>query len=199
MKKILLVSLFVSIGCLSFAQVIQRPNPVVLRSKFENYLPTKPLPVYLRPINNNYLATLPLPVYIRAIFDNKLPLAPEPNSIIGVAIRDNNSEASRSISPDGPGHPQTVNESMESQPLVSQNYPNPFSSRSTISVEVTKLSNIRLVVTSTTGQQVIKQELMNVGPGRYEFSLDRGNLAPGLYFYNVQVNDKSVSKQMIVE
>lgn len=81
---------------------------------------------------------------------------------------------------------------------VSQNYPNPFSGTSTITVNLKNNANLSLEVTSLTGQQIMVKERGYVNAGTYYFQVDASDLPTGIYFYTVTADDSKVTRKMIV-
>jgi len=81
---------------------------------------------------------------------------------------------------------------------VSQNYPNPFSGTTTITVDLEKNATLSMEVTNLTGQQIMLKERGYVNAGTYYFQVDATDLPSGIYFYTVKANNSSVTKKMIV-
>jgi hypothetical protein len=82
---------------------------------------------------------------------------------------------------------------------VSQNFPNPFNSTSTVYVNVEKATNLSMTVTNILGQQVQEVNMGNVASGRHQFVIDATDLTSGIYFYTVYAGKESVTKKMIIE
>lgn len=82
---------------------------------------------------------------------------------------------------------------------VSQNFPNPFSATTTVSVDLETASNLSLVVTNMTGQKVIELNKGNVPAQTHTFTIDASNLQSGIYFYTVTAGSSQVTRKMIVE
>lgn len=80
---------------------------------------------------------------------------------------------------------------------VSQNYPNPFDGKTTITVYLQKAANLSMQVSNMLGQQVIEINRGNVSAGTYYFQVDGANLQDGMYFYTVKANNSEVTKKMI--
>lgn len=80
---------------------------------------------------------------------------------------------------------------------VSQNYPNPFDSKTTITVNLQKAANLSMLVSNILGQQVMEIKRGNVSAGTYYFQVDGANLQDGMYFYTVKANNNEVTKKMI--
>jgi hypothetical protein len=82
---------------------------------------------------------------------------------------------------------------------VSQNYPNPFSGTTNVTVQLEKASELSLVVTSMTGQKVIEINKGQVPAQTHTFTIDASSLRSGIYFYTVTAGESQVTRKMIVE
>ena len=82
---------------------------------------------------------------------------------------------------------------------VSQNFPNPFSSVSTVNVKLEEAANLSLVVTNLTGQKVIEMNKGQVPAQNHTFTIDASKLQSGIYFYTVTAGTSQVTRKMIVE
>ena len=82
---------------------------------------------------------------------------------------------------------------------VSQNTPNPFSTTSTIEVNLNKRANLSLEVINMVGQKVLTIDKGEVAAGKKQFTIKAADLKPGIYLYNVRVNNAAVTKKMVVE
>jgi hypothetical protein len=81
---------------------------------------------------------------------------------------------------------------------VSQNYPNPFTGTSTITVNLPKSANLSMKVSNILGQQVMDLQRGYVSAGTYYFQVDGAKLQDGVYFYTVKANNSEVTRKMIV-
>ncbi|RKX24204.1 MAG: hypothetical protein DRP46_13595 [Candidatus Zixiibacteriota bacterium] len=82
-----------------------------------------------------------------------------------------------------------------------QNYPNPFNPTTAISFELSQQANVSLEVYNILGQQVSQLVNGELQPGVHIYEWDSGKiegLSSGIYFYRLQVDDKSVSNKMTV-
>lgn len=81
---------------------------------------------------------------------------------------------------------------------LEQNYPNPFNPSTTIKFSIPEISDVKLTVYNSLGQRVA--ELVNniLEAGSYSFSWDASNVASGLYFYELNSNNFSSVKKMIL-
>lgn len=82
---------------------------------------------------------------------------------------------------------------------VTQNFPNPFSSTTTVNVDLQEAANLSLVVTNMTGQKVMELNKGFVPAQNHTFTIDASNLQAGIYFYTVTAGSSQVTKKMIVE
>ncbi len=82
---------------------------------------------------------------------------------------------------------------------VSQNMPNPFSNTSTVEVNLNEAASLSLEVVNMVGQTVYRIDKGEVPAGEKEFTIDATNLKPGIYLYNVRVNETTITKKMVVE
>lgn len=83
---------------------------------------------------------------------------------------------------------------------VSQNYPNPASTETTINIELpTKGVDVNLEVRNTIGQIVFTDSKGNVNNIQNSFIIDVSDFSPGVYFYTVKINEQTITRKMIVE
>ncbi|MCI0448474.1 MAG: DUF1028 domain-containing protein [Chlorobi bacterium] len=79
-----------------------------------------------------------------------------------------------------------------------QNYPNPFNPSTTITFDIAKLSNVKLVVYDVTGSEVTVLADNMFHRGQYSVNFDASNLASGIYLYQLRADDFIDTKKMIV-
>ncbi|MDD3011193.1 MAG: T9SS type A sorting domain-containing protein [Bacteroidales bacterium] len=91
-----------------------------------------------------------------------------------------------------------TNEIEQSAFNVSQNYPNPFNGQTEITVTLSQNTNVSVEVFNLMGQKVYGTE-NNANAGTQTFTIQANDLQPGVYFYSVTANNKTISKKMIVE
>ncbi|QQS35315.1 MAG: T9SS type A sorting domain-containing protein [Ignavibacteriales bacterium] len=83
---------------------------------------------------------------------------------------------------------------------LEQNYPNPFNPSTTIKFSVPEISNVKLTVYNALGQKVAELVNNTLEAGSYSYSWDASNVASGLYFYELNTNNfSSVKKMMLVK
>ena len=81
---------------------------------------------------------------------------------------------------------------------LSQNYPNPFNSNSKIKMQISKLSDVKLIVYNILGKEVSTLVNEKLNPGTYEIIFDGSNLPSGVYFNKLTAGDFSDTKKMIL-
>ncbi len=82
---------------------------------------------------------------------------------------------------------------------VSQNYPNPTSGLTSIDIYVDSPSKASVSFVNILGQTVLTENLGKLNQGKNTVELNVSSLNKGIYFYNVNVAGKVVSKKMIIE
>jgi len=81
---------------------------------------------------------------------------------------------------------------------VSQNYPNPATGETNISVTLAKASSVQFEVTDVVGKVVYSEAYRNFVAGKNNITLNTQGFASGIYNYSVITNDNKVTKQMVV-
>lgn len=81
---------------------------------------------------------------------------------------------------------------------LNQNYPNPFNPTTTISFQLSEVSNTTLTIFDTTGRQISEIVNSKLSPGVYSYSFDASGLASGVYFYKLSTNRGTEVKKMIL-
>ena len=82
---------------------------------------------------------------------------------------------------------------------VSQNFPNPFSDKSYVNVNLQKKTDLKLEIFSLLGQKVYETNMINAKQGLNSITIEANKLFPGVYFYTVKAENISITKKMIVE
>ena len=82
---------------------------------------------------------------------------------------------------------------------VSQNYPNPATDETMIMVTTETTGQINLTLSNVLGQIVYRTAQNANHPGSNAFRLNVSNLDAGIYFYTIEIGNKSVTKKMIVK
>jgi len=81
---------------------------------------------------------------------------------------------------------------------LGQNFPNPFSARTTFPYEMKKTGNITFRLVDMAGKEI---STVNVGkkvPGQYTYDLDAMNLANGVYFLQMIVDGSQSMRKVVV-
>lgn len=91
----------------------------------------------------------------------------------------------------------------QSNDILSQNYPNPFSYSTTIDFEITESKRINLTVFDFSGNYVKTLVDADYSKGKYTTAWDATNsggnpVASGIYFYILKADNRQLSKKMIV-
>jgi hypothetical protein len=82
---------------------------------------------------------------------------------------------------------------------IGQNYPNPFSGKTIIPVEVKSAKDITVKISNIVGQEVYSNVFSHIHTGVNHLEVDAASLTSGVYFYTVHVNGESITNKMIVE
>jgi hypothetical protein len=72
---------------------------------------------------------------------------------------------------------------------LGQNYPNPFNPTTKIDFNIPKAGFVKLTVFDETGREVSQIVNENLAAGSYSYNFNAANLASGIYFYMIKVND----------
>jgi hypothetical protein len=81
---------------------------------------------------------------------------------------------------------------------LSQNRPNPFAGRTTISFALPTESPVNLSVYDVTGRQVITLVDGTQSAGLHSVELDSRILTPGVYFYRLVADGEAVQRKMVI-
>jgi hypothetical protein len=94
------------------------------------------------------------------------------------------------------GTPEISSEAVAS---VSQNYPNPFSKETQITISLVKASEVKLAVFNITGQLVLSEDMGYRNAGSFTAKISADELPTGVYFYTVEAGSQKVTHKMIVQ
>ena len=81
---------------------------------------------------------------------------------------------------------------------VHANYPNPFSEATEIAFEAPEATHVRITVYDMLGRRVETAYDRMVSPGRYRVEYSAGDLAPGTYFYHVEMGRFRETRAMML-
>jgi len=79
-----------------------------------------------------------------------------------------------------------------------QNIPNPVRDNTEISFYLPEATKAKLSLTNALGQEVFTKSNKDYKKGLHKVSLQRANLASGMYYYSLQTNTKIVTKQLTI-
>ncbi|MCF8403930.1 MAG: T9SS type A sorting domain-containing protein [Bacteroidales bacterium] len=82
---------------------------------------------------------------------------------------------------------------------VSQNYPNPFTGKSWVNVNIRQNTSLTLEVTNILGEVVYSIPEKQVHTGALRLEIDASNFTSGIYFYTIKAGEAVVTKKMIVD
>ncbi len=77
------------------------------------------------------------------------------------------------------------------------NYPNPFSSSTTIQFNLPEAGQLSLSIWNLLGEKVAELAYGNYDAGNYSIPFDASQLVPGMYHYKLEVNGETTSRTMI--
>jgi hypothetical protein len=82
---------------------------------------------------------------------------------------------------------------------LEQNYPNPFNPTTTIEFTLPEdVENVRLTIYNALGEKVAELVNGKMEAGRYRYQWNAGNVATGLYIYELKTNKFSSVKKMML-
>ena len=81
---------------------------------------------------------------------------------------------------------------------VHANYPNPFSEATEIAFEAPEAAHVRITVYDMLGRRVETAYDQTVAPGRYRVAYAARDLAPGTYFYHIEMDRFSETRAMVL-
>ena len=90
-----------------------------------------------------------------------------------------------------------INDIFEDDTVLSQNYPNPFSKRTTISFSIQKQEYVTLKIFNLAGIELANPLNEQKEAGTYKLNINATKLAVGIYYYSLKVGEKNVTKKMI--
>jgi hypothetical protein len=101
---------------------------------------------------------------------------------------------------------KNINQSIPEKFKLYQNYPNPFNPITKIQFSIPGLSNqyhfkgmnVKLVIYNSLGQEVEMLLNRELNPGEYEVEWDGSNMASGIYYFTLSVNDIFITRKMVL-
>jgi uncharacterized protein (DUF608 family) len=115
-----------------------------------------------------------------------------------VTVTDNAKLSALEIREDGTMIEEPEPDKIPSDYFLKQSYPNPFNQITRIHYGLPKAAQVRINLYNISGQKVdvIVDEKQKAG--YYSVDFDAENLASGIYFYNIEANDFSQTRKMIL-
>jgi hypothetical protein len=80
--------------------------------------------------------------------------------------------------------------------VVSQNFPNPFSNETAVTIYLSGSSDVELEVTDMTGKVVSSFNFGHKNAGNHRLVINGSSLNEGVYFYTLKTEDSKVTKKM---
>ena len=77
-----------------------------------------------------------------------------------------------------------------------QNVPNPVIDNTSISFYLPEDGNAKLTVSNTLGQEIMTLVSDNYSKGMHTIQMDANTMSTGVYFYKLEANNKSITKQL---
>ncbi len=77
-----------------------------------------------------------------------------------------------------------------------QNIPNPVMDNTSISFYLPEDGDVRLTVSNTIGQEIMTLASDNYTKGMHTIQMDANTMSTGVYFYKLEANKKSITKQL---
>lgn len=82
--------------------------------------------------------------------------------------------------------------------VLYQNYPNPFNPVTTIAFDLPKPGTARLVIYDILGREITRLVNAPMTAGRHEVPFDASPLASGVYYYRLEFDGKSLTKELML-
>ena len=81
--------------------------------------------------------------------------------------------------------------------LKIQNYPNPFSTSTTIEYELHQTANVEIMIFNHLGQQIEKMVRTDGQKGKYQITWNASNLPNGIYFVRVRAGREMATGKVV--
>ena len=81
---------------------------------------------------------------------------------------------------------------------LGQNFPNPFRIKTSIPFSLSRSSDITLVVKDILGRPIKILLNREMPPGNHQVECDASDLAPGIYFYQLQLDGVFLTRNMVI-
>jgi hypothetical protein len=81
---------------------------------------------------------------------------------------------------------------------LKQNFPNPFNPSTSISFDLPEMSDVKLAVYNTVGQEVAVLVNSSLQAGIYTYVFDASSVPSGIYFYRIRAGEFVETKRMVL-
>jgi hypothetical protein len=95
-------------------------------------------------------------------------------------------------------NPEASIDTEDASSLELSQYPNPFSSETTVEYTLENASEVSYTLVDLTGKTILEVNEGNVMAGTHEITIDGANLANGVYYFNMTAGDAQTTHKMIV-
>ena len=93
---------------------------------------------------------------------------------------------------------QNISSEIPSDHTLMQNYPNPFNPSTKINFSVKNQGLVKLTVYNLLGETIEKLVNETLTAGTYEYTFEAKGLPSGIYFYRLETDNFSITKQMVL-
>jgi hypothetical protein len=111
--------------------------------------------------------------------NNTLYIAAEDTNLVIIGIKNISSEIPREFT-------------------LSQNYPNPFNPSTKFKVQISKSSDVKIVIFDVTGKELETLVNEQLKPGTYEIDFNGSRFSSGVYFYKLIAGDYIETRKMML-
>ena len=119
--------------------------------------------------------------------------APIDDNVMTIAKANANRSVDSYHNPINPTPEQTNNKTF----LVQQNTPNPFVTTTDINFHVSQPGLVQRTILHANGQ-IIQDQSVHYLKGNHTWTIERGNLAAGIYYYRIRSQSQQVIRKMII-
>ncbi|GJQ63097.1 MAG: hypothetical protein SCALA702_21500 [Melioribacteraceae bacterium] len=81
---------------------------------------------------------------------------------------------------------------------LEQNYPNPFNSSTVFNFIIPAAGRVKITIYNLIGEKVYGSFTPDLKAGKYSYKFDGSHLASGVYIFNMDYKDNSLSKKMVL-
>jgi hypothetical protein len=81
---------------------------------------------------------------------------------------------------------------------LNQNFPNPFRDKTTFTFTLNEEAQVSIIIFDQLGRQIVKLPGKYCEKGTNSIDFVNGNLSPGIYYYQIAINDKIAGAQKLL-